>query len=396
MRRAGLAMLLLLSVVAQPIAQPRGQDLLAIGFLGQQRETAQLVSPFDEAAPDLGLAGARLGITDNATTGRFIRQAYRLEERILGPEEDPAAAIRAFAEQGIRFLVVDLPAERLRPAADVAAQLDLTIVNAGAPDDALRNAECRRNVLHTIPSRAMLADGLAQYLVWKRWSRWFLVVGRHPGDRLYAEAIRRAATRFGAEIVAEKEWSFQPGHGRADTGHVALQTEIPTFTRVRDHDVLVVADEADEFGEYLEGRTARPRPVAGTHGLLATGWSAVNEQWGAAQIQRRFRAAAGRRMKAVDFAAWLAIRSIGEAATRTRSVEPGRILEGLRNPDFLVGGFKGQGMSFREWDGQMRQPVLIAGPRMLVSVSPQAGFLHQVTPLDTLGQDRPETGCRAR
>jgi hypothetical protein len=30
---------------------------------------------------------------------------------------------------------------------------------------------------------------------------------------------------------------------------------------------------------------------------------------------------------------------------------------------------------------------------MTVSVSPQEGFLHQKTELDTLGLDQPETGC---
>jgi hypothetical protein len=42
----------------------------------------------------------------------------------------------------------------------------------------------------------------------------------------------------------------------------------------------------------------------------------------------------------------------------------------------------------------MRQPVLLAGPRSLVSVSPQEGFLHQRTPLDTLGFDEPDSQCK--
>jgi hypothetical protein len=42
----------------------------------------------------------------------------------------------------------------------------------------------------------------------------------------------------------------------------------------------------------------------------------------------------------------------------------------------------------------MRQPILIAGPRMLVSVSPQPGFLHRGSELDTLGVDREESRCR--
>jgi ABC transporter substrate binding protein (PQQ-dependent alcohol dehydrogenase system) len=156
----------------------------------------------------------------------------------------------------------------------------------------------------------------------------------------------------------------------------------------------VVADEMGAFGDYLDGRTARPRPVAGTQGLVATAWSPVSEQWGATQLQSRFMKQAGRRMGALDYAAWAAVRSVGEAAIRTRSADAGTIAAYLRGPEFALSAFKGQGQSFRSWDGQMRQPILIAGPRLLVSVSPQAGFLHRTSELDTLGVDREETACR--
>jgi hypothetical protein len=42
----------------------------------------------------------------------------------------------------------------------------------------------------------------------------------------------------------------------------------------------------------------------------------------------------------------------------------------------------------------MRQPVLLAESRTLVSVSPQEGFLHEHSELDTLGYDRPDTQCK--
>lgn len=192
----------------------------------------------------------------------------------------------------------------------------------------------------------------------------------------------------------EKEWSFRASNARADTGHVTLQTAIPAFTRVADYDVLVVADETDEFGGYLFGRTALPRPVAGTHGLVATSWDVTNEQWGATQLQDRFRKRFGRAMTPNDYSAWLAVRAIGEAAVRTKSADPTTIASYLRGPDFALSGYKGRGQSFREWDGQMRQPILIAGPKLLVSVSPQAGFLHRTSELDTLGFDQSESRCR--
>lgn len=371
-----------------------GTQTIAIGYLGQERPLPLSVGPLDQVAADEGLQGARLGLADDNTTGRFLGQAFTLVERLVKPGDSPAQAMREFAAGGIAFVIADVDAGLLLAAADTPEAARMVLFNSRAADDDLRGKDCRRNVLHTAPSRAMLADGLAQYLAWKRWSRWFLLAGPHTGDQALAAAFRRAATRYGAEIVDDRSWTFRPANGRADTGHVTLQSEIPAATQSGDYDVLVVADESDEFGAYLEGRTAQPRPVAGTQGLTVTGWSAVTEEWGATQLQSRFEKQAGRRMTAPDYAAWAAVRSIGEGATRTRSADPAAIEAFIRGGDFLLAGFKGQGLSFRPWDGQLRQPILIAGPRLLVSSSPQAGFLHQRTPLDTLGVDLEESECR--
>jgi ABC transporter substrate binding protein (PQQ-dependent alcohol dehydrogenase system) len=94
-----------------------------------------------------------------------------------------------------------------------------------------------------------------------------------------------------------------------------------------------------------------------------------------------------------DYAAWMAARAIGEAATRAQSADPDAIVQYMRSDKFDLAAFKGVKLSFRRWDGQMRQPILLADADSLVSVSPQPGFLHQFSELDTLGTDRPETGC---
>lgn len=389
MRHLLLCLLLCLALPALA-----SEETLNIAIVKQERPTVQRTSPLDDIVIDEGLAGARLGLSDIMTTGRFTGQRFKLTERTFSQDADPAALVATLAEDGIRFIVSVADATSTAVIAHAADAIGIVVLNTQASDDDLRNEVCSKNLLHTIPSRAMLADGLAQYLVLKRWKRWFLVAGRHPGDKLLAEAFRRAARKFGADISIEKEWTFLPGNARADTGHVSLQSEIPSFTQVADYDVLIVADETNEFGDYFDGRTFRPRPVAGTHGLMATGWSPVNEQWGATQLQNRFMRQTKRRMTAVDYAAWAAIRSIGEAAFRSKSPDPEKISAYLRGSDFLLSGFKGLGQSFRSWDGQMRQPILIAGPRLLVSASPQAGFLHRNSELDTLGQDREESQCK--
>jgi len=243
----------------------------------------------------------------------------------------------------------------------------------------------------------MLADALAQYLVWKQWRRWLLIVGSHAEDQLYGDALRRAAKRFGARIVQEKVFEDAGGARRTDSGVVQIQRQLPVFTQgAPTYDVLVAADESEVFASYLPYRTWDPRPVAGSAGLVATSWDGSHEQWGAAQLQDRFMKKFSRRMTARDMQAWTAVRMIGESVARTRSTDPTTLLNFMRGPDFALAAFKGQPLTLRDWNLQLRQPILLADGRMVVSVSPQEGFLHQVSELDTLGTDRPESKCRLR
>jgi ABC transporter substrate binding protein (PQQ-dependent alcohol dehydrogenase system) len=382
-----------LAAAALPFAVRAEAAPLAIGYLSL-RVPRPVASTLIEPPPaDEGVQGARLGLADNATTGRFTGQAFTLDERRTEEPEAVLEALRGLLASGIRLVVADLPADVLLQA---AAEPEALLLNIAAPDDALRNAECRRNILHVLPSRAMLADALAQYLAVKRWRNLFLAVGPAPGDLLYAEAVRRAARKFGLRIVLDKPWTHEPGAQRTDTGHMSIAAEAARFTQgAPAYDVLVVADEGGTWGDSLAWRTTDPRPVAGTQGLTPTIWSPVHEQWGATQLQRRFRMQAGRPMTPLDHAAWLALRAVGEGAVRAGSTDPARVVAYLRSPAFELAGFKGARLSFRDLDGQLRQPVLLAAPRALVSVSPQPGFQHRYSELDTLGTDRPETQCRA-
>ncbi len=393
------AMVLLAVLGIAPLSSAQAQSgaaqptRIAIGYLGREEAPRTPLTFLHPELTDEGVQGARLGVQDNNTTGRFMNQSFELVEQVVPRGGDVAAPVQALAEQGVRLLVADLPAEELNALLDQPAAKDMLVFNARAKDDELRNAQCRANLLHTIPSRRMLADGLAQYLKWKRWDRWMLVVGKYPEDKAYADALRRAAKKFGARIVDEKEWTFEEGNRRSDSGHTTVQSLVPTATQGDEHQVLVVADERDIFGEYLPYRTWLPRPVAGTHGLVPTAWDRVHEQWGATQMHSRFEKLAGRWMTERDYAAWVAVRAVGEAATRTKSTSPDELASFIQGKDFNVAGFKGQALTFRDWNGQLRQPILLAGPRMLVSVSPQEGFLHPVSLLDTLGDDRADSTC---
>ena len=296
--------------------------------------------------------------------------------------------------KGDRYVLADISATQLLSVADMARDAGVLIFNVGATDDILREEECRANVFHTAPTRTMLADGLAQYLIWKQWRYWVLLYGSHERDQLFADALRRAATRFGGEIVAEKEFKDTGTARRTDSGVVQIQRQMPVFTQdLPDHDVVLVADESEVFGTYVPFRTWIPRPVAGTAGLIPSAWHPASEQWGGTQIQNRFAKANGRRMLSKDMAAWTAARILGEAATRTQGADAQKISAFIRSPDFSIAAFKGQKLTFRPWNWQLRQPIFLGDGRSVVTTSPQEGFLHQVSELDTLGIDEPETKC---
>lgn len=370
-------------------------EILTIGYLGLERDPAkEPVSLLDIPLDDDGLQGARMGIGDNNTTGRFMGQQFELIEVMLPREAAVGTGLEQLTEQGIEWIVSALPADRLKALLEHPAAAELTVFNAMAPDDELRGEACRANLFHTTPSRRMLSDALAQFLSYKRWNRWALVHGNTDEDRLRARALRESARRFGHTIVGEKMWPHTPLARRAEGGFHSIQREIPVFVQDFDaHEVLVVVDETDYFGEYFPYQVRLPRPVVGTQGLIATTWHRSHQSWGAVQLHSRMERQADRWVTPLDFAAYIAVRSLGEAATRTRSVEKQALYDYLLSENFELGVYLGDPVSYRTWNHQLRQPILISGPRMIVSVSPQEGFLHPRTPMDSLGVDQGESQC---
>ena len=350
------------------------------------------ISRLDLPPEDLGLAGAALGTADNATTGSFMGQKFTTETVVATPET-AEAEVRRLLDAGVWWIVVLADADTTVRLADVAGERAL-VLNAGATDDRLRGEDCRANLLHVAPSDAMLADALAQFLVWKRWNRWLLIEGSHPEDQALAAAYRRAAEKFGAEIVEERVFEDTGGARRTDTGHVQVQAQMPAFTqRAEEHDVVVAADRAGVFAAHLPYHTWEPRPVAGSAGLVPETWHPAHEAWGATQWQTRFEREANRTARDEDYQVWMALRVLGEAATRTQGGDYAAIREWVFSDQFDLAAFKGQKLTFRDWDGQLRQPVLLTAGTVVASVSPQAEFLHQVSQLDTLGIDRSESTC---
>lgn len=333
------------------------------------------------------LAGVEVGIADAAPIGTVIGVGFDYEQATGATLEELAATVTEWSGSGVHYVVADLPAAALVELADHVADQDVILFNVSAYEDELRGASCRANVVHVIPSYAMLADALMQYLATRRWLRVLVLQGPLEADAALVEAVQRSAGRFGTEIVDVRPFVLTNDPRLRERSNVALITE------GSDYDVVLAVDTDGEYARYVPYQTRAPRPVVGTAGLVPTAWHWSWERHGAPQLETRYEAAAGHRMDGSGWAAWAAVKSIVQSVLRAETTDFAQVRDYLLGDQMNLDGSKGNPMSVRSWDQQVRQPVLLATGNAVIARAPLEGFLHQTNELDTLGIDAPETQC---
>ena len=369
---------------------------MTVYYLGRKYEEPLPLSYAEKLVEDKGIQGARLMLKEANQAGNFVGHSFDLVEAIVPEDGDVVARAKQILKSGDAFILADLEPDDLLAVADLPEAKNSVILNIRSSATALRQEECRANVFHIIPDYAMRADALAQYLIWKKWPRWFVIRRDTPEDQDYLAQVKRAAARFGGKVVGERLYDLPPGARNLDSGHQQIQAQIPMETQeASDHDVMWVINSDDDFGDYLMYRTHLPRPVVGSQGLQATAWDKSYTESGAMHFQNAIPRLADRPPVERDYTAWLGFRSLADAAMKSGKTTPQELKEYLLSDEFKLEGFKGQAMSFRAWDHQMRQPIILGGgTRVPVSTSPQEGFLHPTNLTDTLGFDQPETKCK--
>jgi ABC transporter substrate binding protein (PQQ-dependent alcohol dehydrogenase system) len=367
---------------------------IPILYLSKNYVDPARASLIDPVAANYGLQGAQFGIEEINKNGRFLGKQYELMRVSVPADGDIKAAARAAIAAGHLLIIADLTAADLLTVADLPEAREAVLLDARTSDDSLRQQDCRDNVFHLLPNWAMRADALSQYLAQKHWRRWLLVTGVAPEDQAYVAAIKRAASKVGAKIVAEKRYEYRTDDENEPGGHEQLQSQIPGLTHTAaSYDVLMVADHRDAFGDYLLFNTWDSRLVAGTHGLVAEAWDHQFREYAARGVLYRFFLAASREMTERDYGNWLAASIFGEAITRGGHVDAAAVKAYLLSDGFSVAAFKGEGLTFRQWDHQLRQPVLLFGPHMLVSMAPLPNVHYPKFQTDALGFDQSESEC---
>ena len=334
------------------------------------------------------LPGAETAIREVRILGRALGIAFKLESVELPPDADPSERLRdLMVEGGYRIFLLDLPVAWVRRLASDFAGEDVVLFNIRHRDTDLRQENCGASLFHTIPSLDMHSDALAQFLAARDWRRILVLEGEAEADKAFSSAIQASARKFGLSIVAVRPFVLSNDPRQREQNNIKLLTGSP------DHDVVFLADGHGEFGRYVPYGTYAPRPVVGSEGLISGTWHWTWERHGAPQLNQRFDKVAGRLMSDEDWAAWAAVRAVVEAAARSKSTDIARLHRELRDAEFTFDLYKGFPGSFRPWNRQLRQAMLLHTHNAVIDVAPLPGFLHARNNPDTLGSDEPENRC---
>ena len=297
--------------------------------------------------------------------------------------EAARAAAVAAEKAGATLLLTDLPAAWTLAVAD---GVKVPVLNLSEAADSLRQQDCRARLYHLIPSERMRTDALAQTLVSRKWMKLLLLTGTAPADALRSATAQASMKRYGLQVVAAKPFKLSADPRERDLANPLL------LTAGAQYDAVWVIDSDGEFARSLPYRTVLPRPVVGDAGLVALSWHAQFERYGAPQVVRRFAKAAKRAMTAQDWAAWMAGKAMTALVTTAPKGTPASWAQAL--PKLQLDGSKGTQLSFRGWDGQLRQPLQLTDGQGVISTAPIEGLLHPSDVLDTLGADAPEKLCK--
>ena len=368
------------------------QTTAKIGYLGLQNDVRyhpQVAYTRIEISPAIQpVEGARLGLLDMKIITDAANVQLSLDEKDAVDANDAVAKLQAMAAAGERFAIVDLPGDILAQVAPALVDTKLTLINATASQDALREL-CLPNLLHVAASDRMIGDSYGQFLRHRNWLKVLILVGDQPRDKEMADAFQASADRLAIQIAARKQFTLSTNPADRENHDTLL------ITGGMDYDVVYVADSLGEYSRGLNYATLLPRPVIGSTGLTAAEWHWSWDQDSATQVTLRFqRAAEGNRvMSGPDWDAWMSIRAIAAAYAKARSTDPEKIDAYLKGKRLFLDGSKGVRMDFRPWDRQLRMPIVLATSNAVTGSAPFPEFLHEVNDLDTLGVDQPESKC---
>ncbi|MDP6951372.1 MAG: amino acid ABC transporter substrate-binding protein [Alphaproteobacteria bacterium] len=393
--RRFLSLVVMLLAAPMVLAQDDDTPTMTIGYLDMAEDARYDewgIHPVDIRSSTAivdrrGLAGAELGMADLERLKRVAKTVFAMDHVRVANTDAMLAEIARMRQAGTTVFVLDAPSAVVANVAATLAGEDVLLLNATARGDTLRGKACQANLFHIAASEAMLADALAQHLKERKWQEILVLQGPYPRDAETVAAFTRSALLFGLEITEVRDFVL------GNDPRARELNDLDFLTGSADYDAVFVADIHGEFALGAPYRTQRPAPVVGASGLMPRVWHWSYTRHGAPQVHGRFERLHARRMGEADWGAWVAMKAIGEAVARTKSRDVADIRDYFGGEQMRVDGSKGPGMSFRAWNNQLRQPIMLATQDWVSARAPVEGFKHRTNDLDTLGQGDRESEC---
>lgn len=341
------------------------------------------------------LRAVELALFESSTLFDTLGVQAQIHQLELVPDKDIQQQLESIPTSG--FVILDVPLDSFEQVARIADVAGLIVANVRHSDSDLRESLCLANLFHTIPSDRMYFDALGQFLIFRGWRKVLLVQGPDERDEQRAQVLYESLEKFGADVVDRRTFSLSHHPDDRDDNR-------PDFiTGGVSYDVVAVIDSNKDYGRYFQYSTRSARPVVGDVGLTPASWHFALERYGAPQLNERYRTFkddtpldALAVMTDAEFAAWSAVKLIsnsinsrgGDAEVNVRTI--------LDDANSQVDLYKGTRGSIRQWNNQLRQPILLATPDTVVAIAPMPKFLHPEHYVDTLGLDKPESQCQLR
>lgn len=184
------------------------QITLDISYIKLAQQQAPSLFNYFKVPDDLGFMGAKLAIEDSNTTGKFLKQNFKLSFFNVTEVTKLLTLLAAEYHLGRRFFIIDAPLDVLVQVNRWANSKPVLLFNVSESADELRHNECLANIFHTIPSNAMKSDALAQWLLTKRLNKVLMIRGDKVEDNYLTSSFKRSAKRFGLKIIDEKLWTL--------------------------------------------------------------------------------------------------------------------------------------------------------------------------------------------
>ena len=332
--------------------------------------------------------GAEVALRESRFVGASVGVKFELTHKQATNTDELKSTLDTLVKQGVNFVLLDLPADEIAVLSRYASKYDVLLFNVSAADNSLREKQCSSNLLNVNASQTMLADALAQYMIFKKWREVLLLVGEDKNDLQSQKVFQHSAKKFGIKIIDEKSYILGLNPRERKKNNISL------LTSGSDYDAVWVIDSTGEFARNVPYQLQKPRLVVGDAGLVPVGWHWAWERHGAPQLNKRFEKRSGRQMTDSDWSAWMSIKIIAEAVLRTKSTELAKLEPYIKGSEIILDGFKGARLSFRQWNNQLRQPMFLTTDNWVVARAPLDGFLHQVNNLDTIGIEKQQSQCK--